>query len=259
MADGLGAERHAFVSGPDVVTASNGRRIPQCATCGKAKNSQRHRAYRPLVKRQGKAAPVLVESPPYTPPVTPSVSVPPGMVPMSALPPLEDPPEYVHAGALALALALDAVLDSEDGAGLSVTATVYATGLRSMLGVPRFRATRLAAVEVVPDRPKLATRDVDLSAVAGVPWAARPKAKDRPEVSRARAATKGIRNDKMRALATRAIASGWTPRHMGDGHLRLERAGQAPLTISTTANGAARGWHNVRSAARRRGIDVADL
>lgn len=278
MADGLGAERHDFVSGDEVVTASNGRRIPACAHCGKAKNSQRHRAYKPMRGRHGRSGPVEIvrAGTPYTPPVTPPLSPPERaplspLIPLSALPPLEAPPEFVHAGALALALALDSVLDAVDQAFLTPPAIAYAVALRATLGVPRFRreeAPRLVAVEEVPeDRPKVAVTErltayqapLDVDRVRGVPWAPRPKAKDRPEVSRARAATKGIRNDRMRALATRAIADGWVPRHMGDGHLRLEHAGQAPLTISTTANGAARGWHNVRSAARRRGIDVADL
>ena len=107
-------------------------------------------------------------------------------------------------------------------------------------------ARELRAVPTAAE-PEIAAQRVEILSVA------------KPTISRARNATKGIRSDRMRALAVRAISLGAQPTRRGD-HLRLTGGPlQAPVTISTTSNGLGRSWLNLKAAAKRAGLDVAGL
>lgn len=256
----LPADVHPFTASGATRPAKDGRTITLC-TCGQGRNSPRHRVDREAVAWH--------ELPPkrrtYTPAVTPSLSTAPGMVPLEALPPLAAPPAAVRRDHLALALALDAVLAADT---LTASAMVYAVALRGDLGVPRFqevdRRRRPRPERENAPSPAPPEREALLAPPPPDPAPVYQNGRTHtapvdPAVARARAATKGIRNDKARALATRAVAAGWTPRRTGDGHLRLEREGLPPIVVSTTMTGDARAWRNLRASAKRAGLDVAGL
>lgn len=280
---------HLFQAGDSartIETKSGRRRILRlCHECGKPPNAPLHRpqAQPGYVAPPAVADPVVADLAPLAAPL-PVSGIAPHLVPLEYLPALAPPPSHVHAGSLALALALDAVLAAHDTGGLTPPAVVYATALRAMLEVPRFAleapeeeedpqgVRHREAVRAVADvRAKVQVSDrlvayrdpaPDYASVPGTPWAPRPEAQAPVQTSaraRAREVTKGIRNDRVRELATRAVAQGWTPRKTGDGHLRLEHAGHPPLVLSMTGTADGRSWRNARAAARRRGLDVAGL
>lgn len=145
--------------------------------------------------------------------------------------------------------ALVAILDIVRAAELlPMAAHVHAVALRAILAEGEGR--RLTPQEPAEEAPApVELRVVGRSHQAPVD----------STVARARQATKGIRNERVRALATRAIAAGWSPRRDSRDHLRLERAGHPPIVLSMTAGDDARSWANARAAARRKGLDTAGL
>jgi hypothetical protein len=74
---------------------------------------------------------------------------------------------------------------------------------------------------------------------------------------RAKVASRGINDPKMRAIATRAIEQGWTLRKTGD-HWALDHTGENPIVFATTTSDK-RAWRNVRATAKRRGINVEGI
>lgn len=150
-----------------------------------------------------------------------------------------------------LALALDqAIAAGPEAIGWRVLMRAQAT--REAIGTvaPR-RPPRPAPVTIAQDAPT-----APLTAVTGEAHHAPVE----PALARARQATKGIRNDRMRALAVRAVTQGAQVRKSGSGHLILSGGPlREPLSISTTGNGLGRGWQNLRASAARKGMDVSGL
>jgi hypothetical protein len=70
---------------------------------------------------------------------------------------------------------------------------------------------------------------------------------------------RGIRNDKMRDLFRRAIGAGWSPKVLGNGHLRLTGPTGSSFTLSMTSDCGARAYKNDRAQAKRAGLDVTGL
>ena len=137
-----------------------------------------------------------------------------------------------------LALALDAVLALPiDTVGWRVN--LRANDLRSALDIPReIEPQQIQVPQPVPDMPVARTHTA-------------------PVRARARAGTKSIRNEQMRAVATRAIEHGWKLANTGSGHMRLEKEGKS-LIFSATASDH-RAWKNFRALAKRHGINVEDI
>jgi hypothetical protein len=78
-----------------------------------------------------------------------------------------------------------------------------------------------------------------------------------PVRSRAKVATKAIRDPKMREVATRAVAEGWQLSATKSGHWRLDM-GRAHIIFPKTPSDH-RSWLNMRASAKRHGIDVSDV
>lgn len=262
---------HPFAPGseartiPDRRSTRGTRVIPLCATCGKPANAPAHRHD---ARR---------EAPPGRPERRRAVRVtrdrlrvteaPAGMIPSAALPPALPAPAFVRRDHLALALALDAILDAADGGGLHGAAITFAVALRASLEVPRFRSAPEEPAQAEPEPEEVPPASPRWSnghapAVPALAPVEGGRRRDRdPAVARARSAAKGIRSERLRDLAVEAIRQGWAPRKSGGGHLRLERPGYAPVTVSTTANDDAMGHHyqNAKAQARRAGVDVSTL
>ena len=89
----------------------------------------------------------------------------------------------------------------------------------------------------------------------------KPHALTRP--SQRHASRKMLRGmtGQYRDLAERAIDAGWTARKAGNGHVLLEQPTTGiRLTLSgSRAEGAGRGYLNLRAAAKRAGLDVTGL
>lgn len=159
-----------------------------------------------------------------------SLTTEPVPMPVRAVPPRE---------VRMLALALDAVLAlPPDVIGWRVS--LRANDLRSAItDVPREVEPVLVTVpKPVPDMPVARTHTS-------------------PVRARARSSTKGIANEKMRAVATRAIEHGWQLAKTGSGHYRLEKEGKSLIFAATTSDN--RAWRNFRSLAKRHGINVEDI
>lgn len=250
---------HPFTWSGELRQGPIGRPSKVCATCGATRPAHRQR-WAPGSRRRSQA-PGGARAPLTDSPVRPPEPAP-------------EPPPPIEREVLALILALDTIL-AEPPDTLPVAAWVRARELRNALPVPRWeplakppRRPRLAAVPP-PAAPALEEANADREGWprGGGAWGngtagAAPRA-DRvdPTMARARQATKGIRNDRMRALAARAVAEGWQPRKTGDGHLRLDPPGGtgAPIVLSLTATAAGRGWANAKADAKRRGLDVTGL
>lgn len=137
-----------------------------------------------------------------------------------------------------LALALDAVLDMP----------LDAVGWRVHLRANDLRT----AITDIPRDPD--PHPVEIPQPVDMPVA---KTHQSPVRARARSSTKAIANEKMRAVATRAVEHGWRLAKTGSGHYRLEKEGKSLIFAATT--GDARAWRNFRALAKRHGINVEDI
>jgi hypothetical protein len=124
---------------------------------------------------------------------------------------------------------------------------------REVLAVPEYPTLDVAEVGPAPEPP---TPDL----VAAHPETLAPRTPVPTPDAAAQRLIRGIRDDRTKALARRAVQAGASLSMTGSGHLAIDRGGQR-LVVSTTANGGRRGhsWGNVRAQAKRVGIDVTGL
>lgn len=143
-----------------------------------------------------------------------------------------------------LALALDAVLDAPiDNIGWRV----YIRSLDLRKAIPIDRDADSKPIEQI-EKPLPPPEDV-----SNLHYTAPPA----PVRARASAATKGIRDDRMREIANRAIADGWIGSRTGSGHYRLTKGGQAIVIGMNVSDN--RAWKNAKAKARQLGINVEGL
>lgn len=230
-----GKERHPFQPGSEVRIDAAERLRPLCGVsgCGMVANAQRHRGFAPP------KAPVKHRRP---------------KVGVMAEPTPVEPAWEVHLLAHAIDVALDLPTDKlgwllrlrlaearrtlgEDFPGLIAEARSLESAFEGGGGDPvesdsgtRVPQTRPLSIGFTPN-----------------------------PVRAARKLRRGIRNDRVRALFDRAIEAGWHARATGSGHIALLGPGAEHLSLSTTMTADGHGWGNLRSAARRMGIDVAGL
>jgi hypothetical protein len=209
----LDSDRHAFHPG------SSGR----CMTCGKARQSDRHRGFEALV-----------------PPLRPTQAPAPAQIPRA------------HAQAFISGEPLMMIALGYAGA-LQAVAEVP--------GLVRFHAGQLArAIEqalareeaVAPQAPPpvLEQEDVAERKVRRLLQSGTP------------AVRRAFRSGRVRQLFERAMEAGWSWRRTGGGHIIIDSPGQAHhVSLSTTMSdrGLGRGWENTKAEAKRKGLDIAGL
>lgn len=228
-------DHHPFEPGQGVMVTSGGKLMPTCNRCQKAKNSPRHR-----VNREDHVS--LPRPSVLSHPRQPATARRAGV---KALPPAE---------LVELAIAVDRVLALPELA-VSWRLRHRAGELRELLDVPSYPVLwgpDAVEAEPDPDSPPVV-------AIAAVPALARRPQEPAKGVGQS-GIVKGIRNDRVRKLATRAIESGFVASHTGGGHIALDK-GDTRLILSTTANGSrmGHGWMNLRASAKRAGINVEGL
>lgn len=144
-----------------------------------------------------------------------------------------------------MALAVEAVLDLPmDQVGFSVW--VRALDLRKAIPLPFDQQSRpLDETERKPKPQPIVISDLPVERLSG------------PVRARASVAAKDIRDGKMREIAVRAVATGWTLDKTGSDHFLLRNGRERIVMPKTT--GDRRAWQNVRATAKRHGIDVRDI
>lgn len=257
------ADRHEFVAGETKPYGPAGRLYPLCAVCDRPQNAPRHRSDESRLRTSraiSAAAGRRAIGAKYDRIVAGAVrATDPGRADQGGPHPTPiQTPTRVHrerisvpaAELAALALAIDGVL------ALPVDRVPWKLRLRlgearPLIDIPTFPSLASTAFEEpIPDAPS----ETILDALPQL----RPVERSPVALQSASALIRGIRNDRMRNLARRAISTGWQPAMTGSGHLALTR-GQRRLVISTTSSGAGRGWQNLRADAKRLGIDVSGL
>lgn len=143
-----------------------------------------------------------------------------------------------------LALALEGVLDLPmDTLGWSIF--MRALDLRKAIPIPFDPQSRPLDETPKPRPTPIVVSELPVERLSG------------PVRARAKTATKGIRDKRMREIATRAVAQGWTLRATGGGHYQLWQGDKAIVFSGTPSDH--RAWLNVKARAKRAGIDVSDL
>src|SRR5262245_60381473 len=207
-----------------------GRPIRPCIVCGQGRS--RHSAVKAAVAREA------------------SVSGPMPKAPTTGRRP-RTLPKVPPAELVGLALAVDRILAlPADLVGWRLRLRL--ADIRPLLNVPEFPV--LAG-------PEVATSPSDPEAPPPTLVAARPALAPRPVAitpgSRALSIVRGIRSERIRSLARRAIEQGWDVDLTGSGHLRLSKGSQVIIGSGTGDRG--RGYANLRAEAKRRGMDVSGL
>jgi hypothetical protein len=165
-------------------------------------------------------------------------------------PPPTTPAEYVQA-----ALAIDRIL--------ALPADLVGWRLR-------LRLADVRPLLGVPDYPVLGTPAPDHPGVEPDPEAPPPSLLEdrpalRPKVLEPAATTaalgiiRGIRSDRIKSLARRALDQGWDVSMTGGGHVRLAKGSQVIIASGSAETGSGHGWGNLRAQARRSGLDVTGL
>ena len=220
-------EVHPFVLGGPTKPDKRGRTLQLCGdpSCRSTANSPKHRTGVRLARRLGAASP---KNPTPRPRAAATVA----------------PAEYVAA-----AITMDAILAlPHDVVPWRLRMRLQAA--REDLPVPTY-PTLYVAPEPEPE---------EAPAVVEVPEEEAPRVRPVARDATMAGILRGIRNDRYRSLARRAVDTGWDLSMTGSGHARLSR-GDRVLILSTTAGDARMGhsWGNLRAQAKRSGIDVTGL
>jgi hypothetical protein len=208
----------------------NGRH--RCQTCGKARQSSRHRGLE-TKKRYDTAGLRLLTQEDLRP------------EPIRA-------PEPVQLGAMPVMLIALGYSEALQGTpGVPAVVRMYAVQLSRAIG------EAMGRTEIVAHRDPV----VIPTAEAGE----EPRSMRRPIVhiqAGTPAIRRSFRSGRVRALFDRAIESGWTWRRTGGGHILLDSPGQKQhVSLSTTLSdkGTGRGWLNTLADAKRKGLDTSGL
>jgi hypothetical protein len=238
--------RHAFQLAPDGrrVVDTAGHSWAVCAECGKDRRSHPRRS--PTPRQDAAQAPqlALVASAGQS---NGSAAPAPSHTPRRAASKLP------AAELVGLAIALDRVL------GLPIDLVGWRlrmrlADVRALLTIPEYPTLDVAElpgeVDPTPPTPTQVERHPQLA----------PRVQAPTVDTATQALIRGIRDDRVTALARRAYQAGARLSMTGSGHLAIDAGGQR-LVVSTTMSSGRRGhsWGNVRAAAKRAGIDVTGL
>lgn len=238
---------HAFVDDGRRELGPAGRSYAICAVCGRRRIGVSHGRVDPERRRRAH----------YRPPRQPKPKPQPRR---RAADLVEPTPREI----LELALMLDAVLELPDGL-VDWRVLLRSQALRDALPeIPRSSGIR-APEQTMPAPSSSRARSDGAGTSQDAPRAtlalvAQPTLIEhapRSDRSRARALTKSIPDRRVRELCARGIVAGFGLRHAGSGHWILERGAERVTMSGTPAGG--RAWSNIRSHARRVGIDVEGL
>ena len=156
---------------------------------------------------------------------------------------------------VAIAVAIDRVL-AMPGDAVGWRLRMRLDEARKLLNVPDYPtldAAQVREVDPEPPTPDLIERRPGLA----------PRAPVATGDAQAQAIIRGIRSERIKTLAKRALAAGYVLEMTGSGHLAIASAsdGRRLMVVSTTAADSRRGhtWGNVRAQAKRVGIDVTGL
>lgn len=242
---------HPFEPSGRRVTSDAGRTYELCAVCGRKRIGLSH-------GRAGDPSNRTARDP---------------FAPSKQRGPSHRPKHEYHREHLALALALDSLLDLPTEL-VDWRVTLRAQALRASLGgIPRTSGASREGEVSMPDvasrfEPGAATSGTTQSTPPPLPVIGSNGSYDAPDAvliehappsvkARARALSKGITHKPLRELATRAIVDGWNLKRDGSNHWALTR-GTERLTLPGTM-GEGRAWQNVKALAKRHGIDVEGL
>jgi hypothetical protein len=243
----IAAGRHAFEPDPGGQTvrtkgAAKGTSATwlACAVCGKDRRAHPRRTPAQMAAAAApSAAPELVRA---DPPPESATAVRTQRA-ASKLPAAE---------LVALAIGVDRILALPvDAVGWKLR--VRLTAVRELLRVPVYPTMDVAEVGQADPAPP------DRELVARIPELRQrsvPVASD----AQTQRLIRGIRDDRTKVLARRAVAAGGSLSMTGSGHLAIDLGSQR-IIVSTTQNGGRRGhsWGNVRATAKRAGIDVSGI
>lgn len=221
---------HPFAYGGEPLVDRRGRIHPTCIDCGMPQNARgRHARTRAAAK-----------------PAEPRARAPR---------PVAVPREIAQ-----LAYALDAVLAlPSDVAGWRLLVRAQETRA-AIAGVPELASAKPDAEPEPEPEPGPTTRAA-APAVDVPPVELAPRLVDTVEpsaVARARQLTRGVRDERARELAVRAVVAGWHLRRRGGGGHWLLECGDKRIALQQSY-GDRRSWLNLRAAARRHGLDVEGL
>lgn len=212
-------DRHPFVAG-------EGERRLQCQTCGKVRNSQRHRT------KSG--VPFNLPAPRHP-------------VPVVAEPPARPEPHLGQDPLLYLALGYCEALQVVQSVPVTVrfNARQLARSIRDALQIDNIPAPGVVKsnghsngnghAEPVPAHPSVTIQ-------SGTP-----------------AVRRAFRSGLVRGLFDVAVRAGWTWRRSGNGHVIIDAPGQRThISLSTTMSdaGAGRSWGNLKAEAKRKGLAI---
>lgn len=248
----LGA--HAFDPAPTTEATprdKGGKLLRSCRVCGRPGRGSGHR----LAGLTGEARALRARRPPREPgaPPEPRPRVAPPARAEARRPeaPQKRRSRRIPARELVvLAGAIDAILELPiDAVGWRLRLRL--ADIRPILGVethPTLRYDSSAQPEPEPPSPALLERLPGLQ----------PPVVESPRAASLSILT-GIRDDKVKALARRAIEDGWEARKTMGGHLALDRGEKTVIISTTVRGGAGHSWGNIRAEAKRHGIDVSGL
>ena len=254
------AQPHPFVDSGHKHVAPDGRRFALCAACGGVKRWAAHHGgskakaggHRPAdYYRKAKARPFTRPDshewkqlqPASIPPAREERPTPP--VPIAPAPPAPK----VHPWQLyALEAALDAAMTKADD--LEAVTVQRVVELQRAIRSELHPSTLRRRPEVMPD-PDPVPAPATFPTVQPLPTGAGGESRRR--------IIAGIRNDKLRKLAVRALESAWQPKVLGSGHLRLTSPEGGAIVLSMTSDGGGRAYANAKAQAKRSGLDTAGL
>lgn len=259
---------HSFVASPSTFVDKANRTRIACAICGKPSNAWSHRSAAAMAAsvakirstKASKPNPEAVawhELPPKLPPgPKPALEA----RPLESIRPKAPSPRIADWRLTLLRLAIEQALNADLSMVLRMRLTEAQRALRSDLyGTVAIALPESSHSDAKPELPKAPSP----TAPDTLP-AARPSP---PEVSLskgrvdgARQAARAFRGDKQRALFLRAVDAGWDWAATGSGHMRIVGPTGAVVIISTTAIAdRGHGYRNLKSQAKRAGLDVEGL
>ena len=247
------AERHPFDESSTVfVSDARGHRTPACLTCGKTRRATEH---------GGLSAPLppVVPTDPATPrPLRVVTDAPLSAPPRTAARPRPTKITPPAAEIAMVALAIDRLLAMPEEA-VDVRLRMRLSSARELLACPPFPTMDVRLTD--PVDPLVQADDDDPLAAPSIVATFAPRRPLEPDRAIGqRSVVAGIRSDKYRELARRALQAGFTAHKTGSGHLSLDKGGTR-IILSMTAETGRRGhsWGNARAEAKRAGIDVTGL
>lgn len=240
------AEKHPFdPTGGQVVIDARGHRYPACRVCGQKSFTIAHRGLATVPT----PTPLRVVPVPHDRTTTPSTPV------RTA----RDRIRIPDAEVAGLAIAIDRVLALPDDV-VDWKLRLRLQGARELIDVPVFPTLDRRLVDDGGSEDEGRGEASTLPTDSVTPTVKSTPLPPSPVVNARRILT-GIRSSRVRELAKRAQSAGFELTMTGGGHLAMSKGSHRIITSMTMADSRrdGHGWGNLRSEAKRAGIDVTGL